>query len=143
MTIPCIRRPKPIRMPPTSFFLPLLLAIRRTIPTRAKTGAKFAGLQNWINRLSPSSPVRLSIQVVTVVPMLAPIIIGMTCERRISPEFTKPTSITVVADDDCTTAVTRIPRSSPLKRLEVSFSNICSSLPPASFSSLSLIRFIP
>ena len=93
--------------------------------------------------VSPSRPERLRSHVVTVVPMFAPIIMDIACERRMMPEFTKPTSITVVADDDCTTAVTRTPSRRPLKRFEVSFSKICSSFPPASFSSLSLIRLIP
>jgi hypothetical protein len=75
--------------------------------------------------------------------MFAPIIMDIAWESFIMPEFTKPTNITVVVEDDWITAVTNIPRSKPLNRLDVSFSKIFSSLPPASFSRLSPMTFIP
>jgi len=50
--------------------------------------------------LSLSIPVKLRIHEVTVVPMLAPIITLMACLNTIIPEFTKPTTITVVAELD-------------------------------------------
>ena len=50
--------------------------------------------------LSPSTPVRLSSHAVTVVPTLAPIMTLMACFRLIMPELTKPTTITVVAEED-------------------------------------------
>ena len=37
---------------------------------------------------------------VTVVPMLAPMMIPIACATFIIPEFTNPTTITVVAEDD-------------------------------------------
>ena len=51
------------------------------------------------NAASPEIPVVLRSHDVTVVPTLAPIIIAIVCERLIIPELTKPTSITVVADE--------------------------------------------
>ena len=59
------------------------------------------------------------------------------------PEFTKPTTITVVADDDCITAVTPAPSNTALIGLEVSVSRIRSSFPPDIFSSPAPITFIP
>ncbi len=79
------------------------------MPIKAKTAEKDVGLSSCINTLSPSIPERLKIHAVTVVPTLAPIIIPIACLSFIIPEFTKPTTITVVADDDCITAVTAAP----------------------------------
>ena len=42
----------------------------------------------------------LRIQPVAVVPMFAPIIIGMPCTSVIIPELTNPTTMTEVAEDD-------------------------------------------
>ena len=78
-----------------------------------------------------------------MVPMLAPMIIPTTWESFMIPEFTKPTTITVVADEDWITAVTPIPRRTALIGLDVRVSKICSSFPPATFASPSPIKFIP
>jgi len=80
---------------------------------------------------------------VMVVPILAPIITPIACSRFIRPAVTKPTTITVVTDDDCTTAVTPAPVSTPLKRLPVSFSKIIFILSPATAFSESVINSIP
>ena len=140
--MPIISRAKPTAMPPMSFLRSCLEVMRMMTPISAMTGAKVVGFKSCIQP-SPSRPARESIHVVMVVPMWEPMITGMAWDRRMSPELAKPTSITVVADEDCTTAVTTIPRTTALNRLDVSFSNICSSLPPASFSSFSLIRLMP
>ena len=58
---------------------------------------------------------------VTVVPTFAPIIILIVCPNFIMPEFTKPTSITVVAEELWITAVTKRPSKNPFKRFDVSF----------------------
>ena len=69
-------------------------------PIRARTGVNEDGFKSLIKKLSPLSPVRLNIQAVTVVPTLAPIITPTDCAIVIMPELTKPTTITVVADED-------------------------------------------
>ena len=69
--------------------------------------------------------------------------IPTTWDSFMIPEFTKPTTITVVAEDDWITAVTPIPRRTALMGLEVSVSRILSSFPPATFASPSPIKFIP
>ena len=51
------------------------------------------------NRFPLSIPARLSTHAVTVVPILAPIIMLMACFSVIRPELTKPTTITVVAEE--------------------------------------------
>ena len=50
------------------------------------------------------------------------------------PEFTRPTSITVSAEEDWMAMVMPIPSSRLLILLEVIFFRMISSLPPASFS---------
>ena len=59
------------------------------------------------------------------------------------PEFTKPTTITVVADEDCITAVTPAPSRSPLTVVFDIFSRVFSRRPSDVFSSPSPITFIP
>ena len=63
------------------------------------------------------------IHAVTVVPMCAPIITEMDCAKVRSPALTNDTVIKVVAVDDCTAAVTKIPVSMPVKRFVVMVAN--------------------
>ena len=65
---------------------------------------------------------------VIVVPIFAPMMIHTACLSVIMPEFTNPTTITVVADDDWITAVTPAPTRTPRKRLAVSLSRPRSSV---------------
>ena len=73
------------------------------------------------------------IQAVTVVPILAPIITDIACAKVNNPAFTKLTVITVVAVEDCTEAVTRVPVKSPVTRLVVIAPKKCRNWPPANF----------
>lgn len=57
---------------------------------------------------------RQRIQPVTDVPMFAPSTMPIACESFIMPEFTKPTTIADVAEEDWITAVTAVPSSTPL-----------------------------
>ena len=75
--------------------------------------------------------------------MFAPIITPAACERRMMPELTKPTTITVVADEDWITAVTPAPSSTALILLLVRLSRIPSSLPPEARVSPSPITCMP
>ena len=59
------------------------------------------------------------------------------------PELTKPTTITVVAEEDWITAVMPAPTATPRKRLAVSFSRICFMRLPAAASSPVLIICMP
>ena len=141
--IPYIRIAKPTKIAPTSFFFWLFVNMIRTTPISARIGENDVGLKSWIIKLSLWIPVRLKIHEVTVVPILAPMMIPTTWDSFMIPEFTKPTTITVVAEDDWITAVTPIPRRTALMGLEVSVSRIRSSFPPATFASPSPIKFIP
>ena len=83
-----------------------------------------------MSTLKPNAEI---IQAVTVVPMLAPIITPMDCERVSSPAFTKLTTITVVAEDDWISAVISTPVKTPVTRLVVIAVKILRSLSPANF----------
>ena len=133
--IPNISTVKPSSIFAVFFFLFDFDIIIMKTPIIASIGVKFSGLQRFINRLSPFIPERLSIHAVTVVPIFAPIVIPIAWESFMMPEFTKPTTMTVVADDDWIIPVTTKPSNTPFIGLEVSLSSIRSSLPPPSFSS--------
>ena len=49
----------------------------------------------------------------TVVPILAPMIMGTAASTPRAPEATKPTITEVLADDDWTRTVPRMPTNSP------------------------------
>ena len=70
------------------------------VPASARTGAKDDGLSSVTSRLSDSMPVSERIQDVAVVPMLAPMMMHAACSSFMMPEFTNPTTMTVVAPDD-------------------------------------------
>ena len=76
-------------------------------------------------------------------PMLAPMMTEMAWARVRSPALTKLTVITVVADEDCTAQVMKVPVSMPVKRLVVIAARICRSCDPAIFCRASLMIFIP
>ena len=78
-----------------------------------------------------------------LVPILAPMIMPIACDTFIMPAFTKPTTITVVADDDWIIAVTAVPSRMPFSGVLVSLYKISSSLLPAAFFSPSPIRDMP
>ena len=100
VSIPNIKMANPTKIIPMSFFFWLLINMIKMIPITARTGEKFDGFKNCIQKLSLSIPDKLKIHDVIVVPILAPMIIPIACDSFIIPEFTKPTTITVVADDD-------------------------------------------
>ena len=143
-SMPNIRMAKPARMVPTFFRRSLFPAVMVSItPTAARMGEKELGFKSFSSRLLPSMPTRDSIQEVTVVPMLAPMMMPTACCKFIMPELTKPTTMTVVAEEDWITAVTIRPNSTAMIFFFVSFSRICSSRPPESITSPSPMADIP
>jgi len=70
--------------------------------------------------LPPPMLEREIIQPVTLVPRMAPRTMPMAWRNFIIPELTKPTTITDVAEDDCITAVTPVPRRIPFHGVFVS-----------------------
>ena len=77
LSMPIIRRPKPIRIVPTPFFRSDLQKVYKTIPRKARMGLKFAGFSISISNPVPCTPSRLRIHAVTVVPTLEPKITPM------------------------------------------------------------------
>ena len=103
--MPTIRIAKPMRINPTSRFFPRLTNIRRQIAITAMMGTQVSGLRSWtmpsaLSALSDSIPERPVSHAVTAVPTFAPIITPTDWSSVIVPELTKPTTITVVADED-------------------------------------------
>ena len=141
--MPVISIAKPASIVPTSFFFVLLAKSIRLTPTIAKIGANDDGFNIFINTLSLSIPARLRIHEVIVVPILAPIIMPTAWFSFIIPELTNPTTITVVAEEDCITAVTTAPSNTARDVLDVNFSSIPSSFPPDVLARPSPIMCIP
>ncbi|OPZ19174.1 MAG: hypothetical protein BWZ04_02517 [Firmicutes bacterium ADurb.BinA205] len=141
--IPVMSMANPMRILPISFFLCFLQIIIIITPISATIGEKEDGLSIFMKGLLLSTPTRLSIHAVSVVPISEPKQTPTVCSSDISPEFTKPTSITVIAEDDWMAMVTPMPRSIALILFEVIFWRAASSFPPVSFSRPVDITFIP
>ena len=124
---PTNTRPKDATRLPAVFTLLFLVTIVNIRPMSVKSMAYIITL-NWLSHTS---------QPVMVVPMLAPIITAAACVSVITPALTKPTTITVVTDDDCTMAVARAPTPTPAKRLPAALLKSARSLLAESFSILS------
>ena len=100
MVMPIIRTEKPISIPPMFFLFSFLESRSIKTLTIAITGENDDGFSSVIKILSPLICVKDKIHAVTVVPILAPIITPIARESCIIPEFTKPTTITVTAEED-------------------------------------------
>ena len=142
VSIPNIKIANPSKISPISFFLSLP-DIYIIIPISARTGEKEDGFNMLIRKLELSIPVRLKSHEVIVVPMFAPMMIPIACDSFMMPEFTKPTTMTVVAEDDWITAVTPAPSNTALNGFEVRLSKIRSNFPPDIFSRPPPITLIP
>ena len=141
--IPVINIANPMSILPISFFLCFLHTIIIITPISATIGEKDVGLSILMNGLLLSTPTRLSIHAVRVVPISEPKHTPTVCSSDIMPELTSPTSITVIADEDCMATVTPRPRSIAFILFSVIFFRAISSLPPVSFSSPVDIILIP
>ena len=113
------------------------------MPISASTGVNDAGLSSCTQRLLLSMPARLRNHAVTVVPTFAPMMTLMAWRSVIRPEFTKPTTMTVVADELWMIAVTPRPVRKPSITRLVILSSSVRSRPPARRSSACPIRFMP
>ena len=127
-------RAKPIMNSPILLFL-LFFATKKTKPT-AISGIEREAMSTVKPRMEIS-------QAVTVVPMFAPIITPMAFARDSRPAFTKLTTITVVALEDCMTAVIPSPVRTCFRGVDVIEARNDLNLSPAAFWSPSLIRVIP
>ena len=94
--IPLMSTEKASRISPTFFWVCFRQKKYRTMPINAMKANTVAELKPP----SPSTPARVSTQPVAVVPMLAPMTMPTALDSCIMPELTKPTTMTVVAEDD-------------------------------------------
>ena len=76
-------------------------------------------------------------------PRIAPRITLIACRSFIIFAFTKPTTMTEVAQEDWITAVTPVPRRTPRRGVEDKVNRIGSSLLPETFFNPSPIRLMP
>ena len=130
MPMPRNKTPRPAMICPQWCRIGFLRNTTNATPTKASSGA-----------IAPtSSAIR---RPVTVVPMLAPMMIQTACLSVIMPEFTKPTTITVVAEEDWITAVMPAPTRTPRMRFEVSLSRMRFMRLPAAASRPALIICMP
>ena len=136
-SIPTNIKPKPCKMKPMRLILSFLPSIDINTPTK-DTNANSAVILNSV----PVVEIAV-MNAVTVVPIFAPIITETACVSVISPTFTKPTIITVVAEDDCTIAVTAAPVATPKNRFLVALPIRRRIDLPAAVSRLAPIIFIP
>ena len=142
--MPVISTANPTKIRPMSFFFAFLQAMIMIMPIRAMIGEKDSGFSIFSKKLLwPSTPPRQRIHAVKVVPMFDPKQTAIVSASAMIPEFTKPTSITVIADEDWIAIVTIIPRRIAMNLLDVIFLRAISSLPPVSFSRPVDMTFIP
>ena len=144
MLMPYMRTAKPIMIPPMFLRTFFLLNIHKAIPIKATMPVRISVLKN-VATDAPEPPrlFKQRIHPVILVPKIAPSIMPMAWRTFIIPEFTKPTTMTDVADDDCMTAVTPVPRTMPFTGFPASLNSIISIFDPASFFKESPITDIP
>ena len=112
--MPNISTAKPSSISPTWWLDCFFENILSTIPITATTAVIVEVEKSDTQPPEPARLERQIIQPVTLVPISAPRMTDIACLTFIIPEFTKPTAMTEVAEDDCITAVTAVPSSTPL-----------------------------
>ena len=112
-------------------------------PMIARNGENVLGLMSVIRKDCPSIAFRDRTHAVIVVPRLEPMIRLIALLSSIIPELTRPTERTVIAEEDCTIAVTSVPNRNAKNQLFVSFPIKRLSAPPVSIVRESLSLFIP
>ena len=125
---------KPIKNSPTD-----LVVLR----LKNSSGTANAKMGKHITVMSTLKPKKATIQVVNVLPTLAPIITAMLWPSVIRPALTKLTTITVEALELWMRAVTSIPVITPKKRLRVIHDRMLRKRSPAAFCKPSLMTFMP
>ena len=78
ISMPYISTAKPISTRPILCFFSFLVNIINPMAIAARIGENDIGLSIWIKKLLPSIEARLKSQAVTVVPILAPMMTGIT-----------------------------------------------------------------
>ena len=115
--MPNISTAKPMRISPMWTRDCFLEIIRSKMPMTATTPVRVEVDSRATQPEPPSRADRQMIHPVTLVPKMAPMTMPMACLTCIMPEFTKPTTITEVAEEDWMMAVTPVPSSTPLMGL--------------------------
>ena len=141
--IPAIKIAKPINISPNFCFLSFFESMLTAMPINANIGAKVIGFKSTIQKLLPVFELSVNIHAVSVVPTCEPIIMPKVSSKARIPEFTSPTSITVIAEEDWMATVIPAPTENPKKSLPVTIFSVRSSPPPAICSRPPDITLIP
>ena len=141
--IPVIITAKPMIALPMIFFFSVLPIILNSTPAIAKKGTNEVGLHSSRMIVPPSIVLRDKIHALSVAPRFAPMIRPAASLSLSIPALTNPTVRTVVAEEDCTTPVSRAPARNPIYLFFVILSIALSKVPPARFDKVSLIVPIP
>ena len=91
-----------------------LLNLKSRMPTIASAPVRKADEKTTGTPSPGESDARQAIQPVMLVPTIEPRLMLTASLNCIRPEFTKPMTMTLVAEDDCISAVTPMPRRMPL-----------------------------
>lgn len=106
-----------MRISPMWTLLSFLENMRRMMPMTATMPVRVEVDSRETQPEPPSREDRQMIQPVTLVPRIAPMTMPMACLTFMTPEFTKPTTMTDVAEEDWMMAVTPVPSRTPLMGL--------------------------
>ena len=128
--IPVKRTPKPSRMIPMFFCRSRLADMKKRMPTIIASGARDLGFRSMRKKLSVCRSLRRRMCAVIVVPMFAPMMTPMALRSLRTCALTRPTTMTVVAEEDWMAAVTSAPSATPLITVSVIFSSVRSRRPP-------------
>ena len=111
-------KPKPRTACPT-----LLTSPRRPKKVSPNPAATSRRARSWI--------LKARICTVRVVPISAPRMTPSDCRKVMRPADTKPMTISVVAEEDCSSAVASAPEDTALSRVRVALVSKCRRWPPA------------
>ena len=134
MTMPGVKCPwmtSITPMPSTARLATAVMALSDSVESSSRAGEP------------PLTLERQMIHPVMLVPITAPMMIAIAWRSFIIAEFTKPTTMTLVAEEDWITAVTPVPSRIPLTGVPDRRYRISSSRLPATFFSPSPIRAMP
>ena len=129
--MPNMSTANPSRMSPTCFLVEDLETMRSSVPAMATAAVMVAVENRDTQPPPPPNRDRHKSQPVTLVPTLAPRMMGMDWTPFIMPEFTKPMTMIVVAEELWMAAVTPKPSKTPFSGVLLSRHRITSSLFPA------------
>ncbi len=139
------RMPKPMRTEPVLSEFLNLRKMKKMTPMVSEIGASVDGLKMSSQLAEPFELMSISLMIwpVMVVPTLAPKMMPTDCLTLSTPAETRPAVMTIVAVDDCITAVTSKPSRKALIGLFVTVSSTFFNAPEELSFMVLLMSLIP